>query len=556
MNESTQQWERMRDALYETGIPLPVKMESKAAQAAHELLASRLVTTGAVSPTVDDTAGLLTDLWDSWANHTHRTPDPMLVDAVNAALAEGIDTKPLVNQYFPLLVKLHDRYAMPWSHAIGLLGNISLIELLGGRGNMSAGQISDILNGDIPYNAIQDVLHVTGHATQITWDDVDRLTNIDRGVEQRVFKDDSMEGTFDTMRDIFSRLGDDGVIADSVHTLWRIHFLPYLGVLHYEMLSVGKYDRKPGVALYEFAPRGDVSKQVWERYQRHDNTQNPYLNNFKGVRDVNQAWVENRFTRGGATVEGAAALVRIFEHFALLPYPARRYAASIIRGWLLRLLDTLDSTPIKPIPMPNEQMRVEFLEAVAAGNTGTYGIIDQRVVDFLAEVSHGDNSGVFHGFGSSVNETNLSAAKFGDVEWMDAANARIVAYEAHGGLLSDSYIDAHLATLRRTVARRADDLNAIADADKWQITIMFIDHGNQPLRKHKDGENVDLGNDFRAIMRYMTYQELLDSLGGTSRVAKQESSFNKLVHHMLSGDETRPVIRESYQRMLSRKIAE
>ena len=205
---------------------------------------------------------------------------------------------------------------------------------------------------------------------------------------------------------------------------------------------------------------------------------------------------------------------------------------------------------MQPLPIPDEEHRMRFLEKVAKGNTGTYGVIDQRVVDFLSVVLHPGTSGVFRGLGSSVNETNLAAAKFGDVEYMDVEKRVIFAYEAHGGLLSDAYVDDHIATLKRTIIRRADDLEAIEEAGKWEITVMFIDHGNQPLENHHDREQFDLGEGFRVTMRYMTYEEVYKLLGGPAQLAKEESSFNRYVHGELDSDIARPFIRKAYRSMI------
>ena len=288
----------MKAALHETGLPLPVAYETQAASAVHTALKTILDEKGAFQTTVSDTADMLSNLWDRWADDGYAKPSPMLVKAVDAALASNPETSGLAGCYFELVTKLHEEYAMPYAQAMGLLADITLIKLFSTQGDMCAGRISEILGGNISYNAINDLLNATSSPkAQLSIEDVDNMIADDREVERRVFKDDTLDATFDTMKDVFSRLGDDGTISECMRILKNADFLPYMGVLHYEMLSVGKYDRKPGTALYEFSPRGAVSNHIWAKYQKYDHTQNPYLNNFKAIRDIDRNWLENRFNK-------------------------------------------------------------------------------------------------------------------------------------------------------------------------------------------------------------------------------------------------------------------
>lgn len=537
--------------LHGTGLPIPADRARSMAQAAHETVVNYLAGVGVASPSVVDTAGMIETLWDGWRQHEgQQKPAPLLEEAVDAALASTVDTHMLVGKYFACVSHLRDRYAMPLSDTIALIGDVALIRMLAVDGGMSAARISDMLGGEVSYNAVQEILRLMNHVPVLTVEDVDRLTVTDQLTGERVFKDDPMKETFATLREVFSRVGDDGTIADGIRILHQIGFIPYLGCLHYELLSVGMYDRKPGRAVYEFSPRGRVSEHVWEWYRQHDNTQNPYLNNFKGVRDIDMAWVDNRFGRGGATVEGAVALVHIFDHVGRLPYPSRRYAAQVLRGWLLRRLDALNATSPQPLPLPSLQARANLLRHVMAGETRTHGIADQRIADLIAVTALSGKGGVFHGIGSSVNETNRSASKFGDIEWMDAKSATIRGYEAHGGLLDDKYVDAHQATLYRTLERRKDDLESIAPANQWDIAVTFIDHGNQPLRQHRNGERIDLGNGFQVIFHYTTYHDAIIQLGGPQELAGNVDLYDQLVHQPLSGPSARPFVREAYDRLL------
>lgn len=104
---------------------------------------------------------------------------------------------------------------------------------------------------------------------------------------------------------------------------------------------------------------------------------------------------------------------------------------------------------MKPI---NSNSVKAFIGFVSTANSLTRGVLDQRLVDFLTRCIHPEEDWFARGLGSSVNETNASGRKYGDVEYLQLSNrSHIEAYEAHGGGLRDEYIQAHINSLHETV---------------------------------------------------------------------------------------------------------
>lgn len=207
----------------------------------------------------------------------------------------------------------------------------------------------------------------------------------------------------------------------------------------------------------------------------------------------------------------------------------------VIRCWLLKLLEERHAAERPPAPMPDTAGIKAFLDFVAAGNTQTFGIMDQRAADFLTAIRHSTLLDKSRGLGSSVNETNFSARKFGDIEFIDTDNHVIWAYEAHGGALTDKYVESHCRTLRKVLPYRQPDRDLIAPAGDWTFHIGFIDHDNALLRDHRNGDVINGLGDYRADLSFVTYAELIHELGGAVSLASHHRDlFARLVHDRLA----------------------
>ena len=109
--------------------------------------------------------------------------------------------------------------------------------------------------------------------------------------------------------------------------------------------------------------------------------------------------------------------------------------------------------------------------------------------------------------GNSVNATNISGRKLGDCDFQDGATRRIVAYESHGGTLTDVYIREHLRTLRKVVPLRKLELESVAAIQEWDVTVHFFAHNldaNQPETISIEG--------LRINFLLSTFAELLEAV--------------------------------------------
>jgi hypothetical protein len=70
----------------------------------------------------------------------------------------------------------------------------------------------------------------------------------------------------------------------------------------------------------------------------------------------------------------------------------------------------------------------------------------------------------------------VSRRKIGDCEFVNAAIPRVDAYEAHGGDLSEIYLEGHIQTLRRVVPLRRSEWERIAPLDAWDVRVVFVAH--------------------------------------------------------------------------------
>lgn len=84
------------------------------------------------------------------------------------------------------------------------------------------------------------------------------------------------------------------------------------------------------------------------------------------------------------------------------------------------------------------------------------------------------------GIGNSVFATNTAKKKFGDAEIKHRTQPRIVAVEAHGGHLSQIYVDDHLSTLRTVLPIHLEELEDRAAIADWALELHFVSHGSDP----------------------------------------------------------------------------
>jgi hypothetical protein len=230
-------------------------------------------------------------------------------------------------------------------------------------------------------------------------------------------------------------------------------------------------------------PRGGNAGFLLDTYAPLVNTLSAFLNNMKAVERLDTAWARAR-DREPARARALVECLAVLEAMAFLP---RVELAAWVRQWLLRVvgLATPALTPVPDVATEPMVRRVLARLTEMPGGTETGGVVEQRVVDALATTIHPDADGWRpRGLGAPVNATNISARRLGDCDFQRPPGAgtppEVVAYEATAGRLSRTYLDGHLQTLKRALASRRDELEAVADLASWRVRVVFVAHEFAP----------------------------------------------------------------------------
>lgn len=426
-----------------------------------------------------DRAKLIVDLHLEGERHELLEPLVRQVVEVGMPTTGGAALAP---RYMSVLSRLSEAL-LSRDLAIDLLSEAPLIFRLATQQGMSATQIAlvltQLLGGTFfPYDAVATVMNALRVRPAIDEGAARTLLETDIEAARRRFGDASLAEAASIMGDTGRRLGFPSDLEG--HLRWLCPpeltsrtFVPYLQALDFICVVAASYDHPPQF-LYEFAPRGQLANQIFDRYPLAlAPTGNPILNNFKAVEAADRAWSRSRPS------PMSHALVSVLEGLSKMPYLARRDLAAWIRQWLVRVVSLLDNTPLLMLDDATvDDLAVSrLLDWAAVGNTATGGLIEQRVVDGLTTLLHPTSDGWrSRGIGDATTISNLSRRKVGDVEFQHVADRIVVAYEPHGGRLSPAYLDGHLRSVRRVIALRSEEWRGIADLNEWSIEVRFLAH--------------------------------------------------------------------------------
>jgi hypothetical protein len=480
------------------------------------------------------------------AGHGIHTGLSRLIDA--ALHAGDLEWGPrLASKYDELHeTVLQERHLMSFDEASAFLSHARLIAQLARDESMSAAQIATILSArdrrvDFSWQAVQDVLGRLGLRRTLNLAEVQALFQRDAELEERYFAD----ADFGDAASIVGRVGRDFGFEEDLESLLTRLFPPdsdgprhgpYLQMLHYQCVIAEFFDHAVTV-LYEFAPRGAVAEWVFAQYPGDlSGAGNPFLNNAKSVDRLDAAWARSKDRQG--LLSPASALFEIVAGLEVLGFAARQELAGWVRRWLLRVV-RLTRPLAREVPaLPTPKAVAALLEAVAADETRTAGIIEQRLVDAVALTRHADADGWrSHGVGDSVNASNVSRRKLGDCEFQNAAARKVVAYEAHAGNLSQVYVDGHAQTLRRVLPMRIEEWERIADLDEWDVAVVFVAHSFSCLPMDIEIEGVHVA------VQFVQYN---DFLADVPAPADMTSLFANYVNARLNARQTPQRVRDTY----------
>lgn len=502
----------LREALRPLLLPVAPEAEEAAVAAADEVLAKAGVDEG-------DRAVWVRNAWVEWRES--GAADATFAKVVAAFVAASGDdiAAALAGAYLWVHQDIRERPLFDHDRASALLSHGRLIARLAQDDAMSAAQVARLVNARDPrlqvaWPVIRDVLAAVGLKPALDQGQVEALDARDVDLEVEAFADADDETAIAIVARAGEELGFGPGLADALAVLLppgEEPFGPYLQILHYQCVIAEFYDHLLSV-LYEFNPRGAVAAWLFDRYpQKLIGAGNPFLNNAKSVDVLHRDWAQSK---KAAQARQAHALVTVIAGLDRMGYAARKELAGWLRRLILRCMRLAEGAHHVLPPALSEQDAAAVLDAIAAGESGTQGIVEQRLIDAISVHRHPSPTWVGRGLGDSVNATNVSRRKLGDCDFQDAGGGRVVAYEAHAGRLSGPYVSGHVFTLKKTLLARIEEWEENFGAGRpWSVEVVFVAHeldlGPGDLPAFAVGEvNVQT--------RAVTYEELLRGLAPPS----------------------------------------
>lgn len=531
------------DALLAASLPIGPDALDAAAERIIRFYENDLAT---ASLPEEEVADRFRELWGLWFA-SGGIPSKELCVSVCEAISADQAMERLAHEYFQLEEKLENKSFMSRSHAIALIGCSPLIHTLVSEQHLGLDRIRSILN--VPgatFGAIRSVLSAIGIIAAFDQDNIQKIHSSDVDDVATFFGDALPDEAETTLKNLLGRFSGSEDLWESVNELVCIGFKPYLFMLYFELLTLEMTDRFPGRAIYECEPRGTKVKALWNSMY-HPTQENPYLNNAKSVYSLDDAWAETKLSR--ETQNGSIMLANIFDIMSELPYATRRRVAHVVRCYLvLAAAESQVTTPLDPITPTGIK---NFVKNVSVSNSLTKGVLDQRLVDFLTMCLHESVNWAPFGLGSSVNESNASGKKYGDVEYLNLNNRiNIQAYEAHGGGLRDEYILSHINSLAATVRYHKEVAMKHGEDYKREVEIVYVAHDTSRLSQYKNGHIEEI-NGVPFTFRFITFHDLLDEAGGINAVCQQTDLFTDLIHTRISRLPNVYPLKKKYQSIIA-----
>ena len=466
------------------------------------------------------------------------------------ALLESLTSRQYLDLYSKLRKGSNDSAGISHTKSRRLLSRFSLIAHLLQTETFSCSQIARMLKAveptlDVSYGAVQILARYLSLRPSLTQYEIGEvLWEQDSKLSTTLFPDSSLEESNSIAGDEaqnwlpevdFSRLLSrlSGVSLGKAAITW-----PYLQILHWCLVPIEKYDH-PASYLYEFSPRGQVALALFSRYEV--STGNPILNNAKAVETLNMIWARNR---GG---DDAHALAEILQVLDSLPFIQRRQVARVLRGWLIRVIELCTVVPTNLDTDISHDAVLKMFEFICKQETNTQGVIEQRTVDCLAVLALELPGWRARGLGDSVNASNLSRKKLGDVEFVNVDERKAIALEAHGGFLSQTYVRDHQRSLARGIEQRLEDSWAsLDDPASWTVEVLFVAHSWEesglPESECLHGVNV--------TYKYVRYEKLLLMAIEGSNEFDRIKAFQLHVIQALNKTTVRETARAKYRSIL------
>jgi hypothetical protein len=458
----------------------------------------------------------------NWRETGVPHPELEVVTGSVLAAADARYGANLGRRYFALHRQLCNVHFMSHEEGVAFLTHAFLFCDLATLEHLSAAQIAKVVarrdrRVDFSRQSVGTALRALLIEPRMTTAQVQRLSRADRKLELPTFADADLATSADIVAEAALGLGFLGDAKRPLQVLAPIGgldtFAPYLQILHYQCAIAEFFDHAV-TDLYEFKPRGTAARWLFAQYPAAlSGAGNPFLNNAKSVERLDEQWVRSKKARERP---GAEALFSLLSGMEAMGFATRREFAHWIRLWLHRIMRLAAPTAIK-LPEAWQAAHVQkILQAISQGNTRTYGILEQRVVDAVAALTHIAEGWRGRGLGDSVNASNTSRRKLGDCDFQNADDLTVEAYEAHAGELTDVYVEDHLHTLERCLEGRVDELVGVADLGDWSVSVIFVAHklsAQLPREVDIRGVRISLsGTTFEQLVNDVQLPDLVEAM--------------------------------------------
>lgn len=418
----------------------------------------------------------------AWLDESVSAPLPSEIRPLLAAASwSELAPSHAYASYTLLIRKMVGKHVGTKREAAVLLSQLPLMLMLAIDFSASPARIAQLLGSSdghnpVSWRAVQTILVHFRIRNELDPEQASRLIAQDKELSTAEFGDADVATVVELLATQSATYGLDAGFRDSLSSLFAPvygePFIPYLQILLYVSVVDHFYDHPPEF-IYTFKPRGVVANRVFAKFPAQlAPGGNPMLNNFKAVDRLTYDWAESREDN---RIQ-ATALVTVVLGLSSLSFPARKQLSGTIRRGIFRFIEIKTPAEITiPAASGLDQVRT-FLENIAAAPSGTRGIIEQRVTDFLGAMSHRDTAWRSRGLGDPVNATNTASRKLGDCDFQNAITHRCHAIEAHAGRLTNVYLDEHLRTLRLNLPKRITEWSGISEISEWSMEVTFIAH--------------------------------------------------------------------------------
>ncbi len=443
-------------------------------------------------------------------------PEALGDEATYTHILDQFSTK-----YFEIHSRIMQEEKVDHEAAMRVLSYAHTMMLMATAGGMTASRIYSILLADgimisKSWSTPRFILDLCGIKQEVSAADVEAIYIEDKSSEPDLLGDLDLQGIVGFLSKTCRSFGYADDLAVQLQTLLiDERHTPYLVMLHFQTSLLQIYNHRLTNG-YEFSPRGEGVLWLTARYNEAGLNVglSPFLNNAKSVDTLSAGWASSKKQKER---HAARALVDILAELDRLSDPSRAAVGLYLRAALHRIIRVSEgaggalTASMDPFTPEGAQ---KLLEGVSRGNTGTKGVIEQRLSDCIALHEAGDlTQWRQRGFGDSVFTTNTASRKLGDAELKHINDPIIVAVEAHGGRLTEKYVQDHLFTMANVLPLRAEELEDRAPLSDWCVQLEFHSHAAEPgmtTAVEIDGVEVRI--------TYRTYEDL-SAIGGADDLA-------------------------------------